>query len=62
MEANDLITPAPIPAAVQKTLFHRRESSAFHTPYSYEKNLLDAVRAGDLTTCQRMYERIKPYR
>lgn len=48
MEANDLITPAPIPAAVQKTLFHRRESSAFHTPYSYEKNLLDAVRAGDL--------------
>ena len=39
---------APIPAAVQKTLFHRRESAAFHTPYSYEKNLLDAVRSGDV--------------
>ena len=48
LEANHLKMSAPIPAAVQKTLFHRRESAAFHTPYSYEKNLLDAVRSGDV--------------
>ena len=38
----------PYSRSVQKTLFHRRESAAFHTPYSYEKNLLDAVRSGDV--------------
>lgn len=46
-KANQLTGDDSIPAAAQDTLFRRRESSDFHTPYSYEKKMLDAVRMGD---------------
>ncbi|MGN0399965.1 MAG: helix-turn-helix domain-containing protein [Blautia sp.] len=41
-----------IPKNTQETLFHQRENSHFHTPYSCEKKMLDAVQRGDLAHIQ----------
>lgn len=46
-KANHLTGDNTISAAAQDTLFRRREAAEFHTPYSYEKKMLDAVRLGD---------------
>lgn len=42
----------------RKILMESRESFVPHTPYAYEKNMLDAVRRGDMTKAKYWMEQI----
>ncbi len=45
-----------IPILTEETLFERRESLEFHTPYSYELKQMEIVRSGDVNRLKEILE------